>query len=288
MQKPDMDLGQRAYEPKHIEAVLTEIGKHFPKYFQSFCPSAAAADKAFAEAIEEWKQDAPSYEEFLALDSLKEYEDDPSAFKGALRRECPIIRRCLNSSANEMKKYQKSFNLSTGKQLLATTTNIVQFGINRIASFHNETHQKASDVASLGLSKLLEEQYIAYGVIGGGIKSHFLYSCYPHAFPNRSQNALWALYFLTDKREFGFKDGSEFLMIETDKEHPTTQQNYHYPYDLFAYYALCIYRMLEEALAKKGVVLQDEWRYVYLDTFFSHCRFPSRTDPGFPLRTDPA
>src|SRR6476661_1370211 len=51
-------------------------------------------------------------------------------------------------------------------------------------------------------------------VIGGGIKSHFLYSRYPYAFPNRSQNALWALYFLTDKKEFGFDDGSEFLMID--------------------------------------------------------------------------
>ena len=28
--------------------------------------------------------------------------------------------------------------------------------------------------------------------------------------------------------------------------------------------------MLKEALAKKDVVLQDEWRYVYLDTFFNH------------------
>lgn len=270
MQKPDVDLGGRAYEPKHIQAVLTEIGKHFPKYFNSFCSSAADVKKAFAKAIQEWEQDAPSYEEFLDLDSLEEYDDDPNSFKNALKRECPIIRRCLNSLANEMKKYKKSFNLSTGRDLLSTTTNIVQFGIDHIASFDHKDHEKASEVDSLGLSELLEEDYVAYGVIGGGIKSHFLYSRFPHAFPNRSQNALWALYFLTDKKEFGFEDGSEFLMIDTDEEHPTTQQNYHYPYDLFAYYALCIYRMLKDALAKKGVVLQDEWRYVYLDTFFNH------------------
>jgi hypothetical protein len=35
MQKPDTDLGERAYEPTHIQAVLTEIAKNFPKYFQS-------------------------------------------------------------------------------------------------------------------------------------------------------------------------------------------------------------------------------------------------------------
>ena len=220
MKKPDMDLGERAYEPKHIQAVLTEIGKHFPKYFNSFCSSAADVKKAFAKAIQEWEQDAPSYEEFLDLDSLEEYDDDPNAFKNALKRECPIIRRCLNSSANEMKKYKKNFNLSTGRNLLSTTTNIVQFGIDHIVSFDHKDHEKASEVDSLGLSELLEEDYVAYGVIGGGIKSHFLYSRFPYAFPNRSQNALWALYFLTDKKEFGFEDGSEFLMIDTDEEHP--------------------------------------------------------------------
>lgn len=270
MQKPDMDLGERAYDSKHIQAVLAKISKHFPKYLQSFSPSAAAANKAFASAIEEWKRNSPSYEEFLDPDSLEEYADDPNSFKSALRKECPIIRRCLNSSANEMKKYKQSFNISTGRDLLNTTTNIVRFGINYIASFDHKKHETVPDVDSLVLSELLEENYIAYGVIGGGIKSHFLYSRYPYAFPNRSQSALWALYFLTDKSEFGFEDGSEFLMIDTDEEHPTVQQNYHYPFDLFAYYGLCIYRMLKEALTKKGVELLNEWRYVYLDTFFNH------------------
>lgn len=265
-----MDLGERAYEQPHIQAVLTEIGKNFPKYFQSFCPSAAAANKAFAKAIKDWEQDAPAYEEFLDPDSLEEYEDDPNSFKGDLKKKCPIIRRCLNSSANEMKKYKKSFNLSTGRDLLTTTANIVQFGTEYIDSFDHKKHEKATEVDSLGLTELLEEDYIAYGVIGGGIKSHFLYSRYPYAFPNRSQSALWALYFLTDKKEFGFDDGSEFLMIDTDEERPTTQQNYHYPYDLFAFYALKIYLILKEALAKKGVVLQDDCRYVYLDAFFNH------------------
>lgn len=265
-----MDLGERAYEPDHIQTVLAELGKNFPKYFQSFCPSAAAASKAFATAIKDWEKDAPHYEDFLDLDSLEEYQDDPNSFKNALKKECPIIRRCMNSSANEMKKYKKSFNLSTGKDLLATTTNIVQFGTDHIASFDHKKHEKASDVGSLGLTELLEEDYIAYGVIGGGIKSHLLHSRYPYAFPNRSQNALWALYFLTDKKEFGFEDGSEFLMIDTNEDRPTTQQNYHYPYDLFAFYALCMYKMLKEALEKKGVTLQDEWRYVYLDTFLNH------------------
>ena len=83
-----------------------------------------------------------------------------------------------------------------------------------------------------------DETYTAYGVIGGGIRSHFLYSLYPHAFPNRSQNAVWSLYFLSGKQDFGLADASEFVMIDIKSENMKTQQNYFYPYDLFAFYAL--------------------------------------------------
>src|SRR5262249_28275560 len=115
---------------------------------------------------------------------------------------------------------------------------------------------------------LSKEDYNAYGVIGGGIRSHFLYSLYPNAFPNRSQNSIWALYFLTGKEDFGFHDGSEFLMIEADNR--TTQQNYHYPYDLFGFYALHIYKMLKTSCAEQGIELQGRYRYIYLDAFFNH------------------
>jgi sulfur relay (sulfurtransferase) DsrF/TusC family protein len=270
MQKPYMELGPRAYEPEHIQVVLSEIGRTFPKYFQRFCPSIKTASKAFTAAISAWKKDAPAYEEFLALDSLEEYEADPGSFRTALKKECPIIRHCMNSSAKEMEKYKKDFNRSTGKDLLYTTINIVQFGMSHAADFNGKKHEKVDDVEELGLSALLEDDYIAYGVIGGGIKSLFLHSRYPHAFPNRSQQAIWALYFLTNKKDFGFSDDSEFLMIDTNEDHSVTQQNYRYPYDLFAYYALCIYKMLKEALAKKGLELEDEWRYVYLDAFLNH------------------
>ena len=48
------------------------------------------------------------------------------------------------------------------------------FGVNSIASFDQKKHETASNIDSLRLSELLEEDYIASGVIGGGLKSHFL------------------------------------------------------------------------------------------------------------------
>jgi hypothetical protein len=270
MQKPDIKLGDRGYKPEHIRLVLSEINAHFPDYFCSFCPSAKDAKQAFEAAIGNWERDRAAYVQLFHLGTLEEYEDDPNSFKSDLRTRCPIIRRCLNSSAKEMKKYKISFNSSTGRELLDVTRNIVVFGNEYVNHFNNKKHEAATAVKELQLGELLSEDYSVYGVIGGGIKSHFLYSLHPQAFSNRSQNAIWALYFLTEKKDFGFSDGSEFLMVDANEERSTAQQNYHYPYDLFAYYALCLHKMLKEACAKKGIALDNSKRYCYVDGFVDH------------------
>src|SRR5262249_28786553 len=143
------------------------------------------------------------YVDFLAPDSLEEYEDDPNAFKGALRSKCPIVRRSLNSPSDEMKKYKKAFNFAKGRDLLTTTLNIVAFGEQHMKGFDEPAHERTQAVDGLDLADLLEEDYVAYGVIGGGIRSHLLYSLNPNAFPNRSRAAVWALYFLSGKSDFG-------------------------------------------------------------------------------------
>ncbi len=270
MQTPDMDLGARGYEREHIDTVLTAIRKHFPAYFATFAPSAEKAFEAFQTAVAEWRKELPDYEAFLDADSLEEYEDDPGSFKSCIRSRCPIIRRSLNSPASEMKKYKVAFSRAEGADLLRVTKNLAAFGREHMESFDDTTHEATADVAGLSLGDLLEEDYVVYGVIGGGIRSHFLYSLSPNAFPNRSRSAVWALYYLSGKRDFGFDDGSEFLMIDLDENNPSTQQNYHYPYDLFAYYALEVYKILKAACAVQGLHLEDAYRYVYLDTFLIH------------------
>lgn len=267
MHTPDMNLGERGYEREHIDMVLAEIRKHFPAYFATFAPT---AKRAFQTAVAEWQEELPDYEKLLDPDSLEEYEDDPGSFKSGIKSRCPIIRRSLNSRADEMKKYKIAFRRATGADLLRVSKNIAAFGREYMESFNEETHEATADLADLGLGDLLDEDYIVYGVIGGGIKSHLLYSLYPNAFPNRSRSAVWALYFLSGKSDFGFRDGSEFLMIDLDKDNPSTQQNYHYPYDLFAYYALEVYKILKAACSAKGVALDDAYRYVYLDNFLNH------------------
>lgn len=284
MYTTNMYLDERGYEPAHIQEVLAEIEQNFAKYFASFWKKPKKRQRSLIEAIEGFEKEQQQYEDFFDLDGLEEYDDDPSAFKGDIKKYCPIIRRCINSREEAMKKYKISFNNSTGQALLETTVNIIQFGREYMKSFDDELHEIAENVADLAVTELLEEEYIAYGVIGGGIKSHFLFCLYPHAFPNRSQNSIWALYFLTGKKNFGFEDESEFLII--DRNSCVTQQNYHYPYDLFCFYALKIFLMLKEACAQKGYSLTNRYRYIYLDEFFDHIANIHQDDIGLLKRSD--
>jgi hypothetical protein len=265
MYKRDSEFDEGNYEPKHIDQILAEIGKNFPAYWESFAKTALSK---FDEAIEGWDADNPAYAEFLDLGFLNEYEDDPNAFKGALRSKCPIIRKSLNSPTAEMKKYKIAFNGAKGRDLLAATHKISLFGVEHMKRFDDAGHVKARSVDDLSLADLEEEEYGVYGAIGGGIRSQFLYALYPNAFPYRSRPAIWALYFLSGKGDFGSKDGSEFLMI--DVEHTSTQQNYFYPYHLFSFYALKVYGLIAAACAKSRVPLRDDRRYVYVDAFLNH------------------
>jgi hypothetical protein len=292
MHKPNLEIDVEAYESEHIERVLAAITTHFQESFDIFSkpiqkelsisiPSDSPfrithakskksstpqfLTKIFSDSIKSFENEHERYKSFFDIDALMEYEIDPNSFKGNLRRECPIIRRCLNSPEREMERYKAHFQQKTGEELWRVITNIIKFGLSFNEQFDSNKHESVIAVQELGLDELLMDEYISYQVIGGGIKSHFLYSLYPHAFANRSQNALWALYFLSGKESFGLKDDSEFLMIDTDKG--TTQQNYHYPYDLFAFYALKIFLLLKQACNKLNLSLEQRYRYVYLDTF---------------------
>ena len=118
------------------------------------------------------------------------------------------------------------------------------------------------------MSLLDTDDYTAFGVIGGGIKTMMLYKVNPMVFPSRSRNAIWSLWYLTNKKHFGCKMDSEFLMIDTEKV--VTQQSYFYPYELFAFYAYEIYKMLRDKATEMNVYIDPEYRYVLVDAFFNY------------------
>jgi hypothetical protein len=251
------------YEEGHIQKVLAELELTFPKYFEKFFMKEAR--KKFQGEIESYLKEQAAYEEYMDLETLKEFEFDPNAFKGETRSQCPIVRRCLGSQEEYMKSYKRSFNSTTGRTLLDTVTRIAQFGQQYVNTFDHTTHEAATSVEDLQLSTLNEGEYFAFGVIGYGVQSSLLYGLYPYAFAHRSQNAMWALYFMTNHKDFGCQDASEFLQVKVD----TCEQNYFYPADLFGFYSLKLFLLLKEACVAKGLVLLSEYRYIYLSAFSS-------------------
>lgn len=268
------ELEPEVHEPEHIETVLAELKVNFSRYFGGFAEK--PLKPLFKDARDAYEKERDVYLEYLNPAALEEFEYDPNAFKSHTRRRCPIIRRCLMSQDVVMKSYKRSFNDVSGRQLLEAVRNIVEFGANYVRGFDHEEHESAQAPSDLGLEPLNESANQCTGVIGYGIQSTLLYSIYARAFAHRSQAAVWTLYFLSGRKDFGLADGSEFLMV--DAKHGTCEQNYFYPAELFSFYSLKLYLMLKEACAERDVPLYDYYRYTYLDAFTDYVGETHRED----------
>lgn len=290
------------YDENHIQQILAEIKANFNDYFEKFIETEAGikiTEDTFSEitnelgatniritkrkvnkskvfksiikaSINAFEKDREKYLEILDDEYLEEYEDDPSNFKNTvLKNECPIIRLTLqNKKAKELDKYRANFRLSNPNELLEVISNLTTFANEYLDEIYDEEeYEGLTSLEELGLSPLDEEDYIVYGVIGGGIKSHLLYKFNPSVFPNRGREAIWAFWYLTNKKTFNCAEDSEFLNINIDKS--TIQQNFFYPYDLFSFYAYNIYLLLKKEAERCGVYIDTNYRYVIVDAFLS-------------------
>lgn len=267
-------LEEQVYEPEHIQQVLAEIEGNFPGYFESFAQRPLGP--VFDAHIRKYTNEQEAYRQYLSLEALDEFEYDPGAFKTQTAKRCPIIQKCLWAQDEVMRDYKKSFAMVTGRQLLEAVRNIAEFGISYVAGFDGHTHQTAATYSDLGLEPLNDGKYGCLGVIGYGIQSSLLYGVYARNFAHRSQDAVWSLYFLSGRKDFGLRDESEFLVVRPKEG--TCEQNYLYPAELFGFYALRLLLMLKSACQNHGVPLQDWHRYIYLSRFCNHVAETHRDD----------
>jgi hypothetical protein len=158
------------YEHKHIEKVLEVIKARFPEYFKDFIMLEAGygvseqdiqkiAEKLgvqkvkskknvdvakkfkniIVEAIENFEKDREKYIAIFDQEALEEYEDDPQYFKSTvLKKECPIIHHTLFSSAKELEKYKRDFNISDSNELLTVVSNLCYFAEEYYSNFYDE------------------------------------------------------------------------------------------------------------------------------------------------------
>lgn len=296
------DIEDLCYEQDHIDKVWEEIKQVIPPYFQQYIdtegghaiPDSEAEkltekfgstakpksktkyaqkilERLLKETIANFEKERQPYQDILDLKSLEEYKHDVNSFKNTvLKNQIPIIRKTLqNKQAKELDKFRTAFNLAQSGDLFNVTSNIVKLANEwRNAWYDGKEFEKIDTYEDLGYDAFDGEDYVVYGVIGGGIKSTFIFKLFPEMYPSRSREAVWALYYLSSKKKFGCKEDSQFLMINADEG--TTQQNYFYPYSLFAFYALRIFNKLKELYAKNGISLPIEYRFAAVDGFLSY------------------
>jgi hypothetical protein len=295
------DIEEICYEQDHIEKVWEEIRQVITIYFQQYIdtegghsvhdseaeklaekfgstskPKNKAKDakkileRLLKETIADFEKERQPYRDILDLESLEEYKHDVNSFKNTvLKNQIPIIRKTLqNKQAKELDKFRVAFNNAQPGHLFEVASNIIKLANEWRNNWYDAREYEQIDTCEeLGYYDLDGEGFTAYGVIGGGIKSHFIFKLFPEMYPSRSREAVWALYYLSNKKKFGCKEDSQFLMINADEG--TTQQNYFYPYGIFAFYALRIFNTLKELYAKNGVSLPVEYRFVAVDGFLS-------------------
>lgn len=268
------ELEAQVYEENHITKVLEAIREHFPVYFRTFVEQPLTT--RFEKAIQKYEKEQIRYRKYMDLEALAEFEHDPAAFKSETRKHCPIIQNCLNSQEEVMESYKRAFGHTTGRLLLTPVRNIAEFGRDYVLAFKDHQHEATTSPSDLGLEALNDQKYGLNNVIGYGIQSSMLYGQYPREFAHRSQNAVWALYFLSGCQDFGLIDGSEFMMVQA--EYGTCEQNYFYPAHLFSFYALQTYLLLKDACREIDVRLQNRYRYIYLSEFCNHVADIHRAD----------
>jgi len=308
MHFPNRELEDVCYESSHIAAVeaalVAGLDKYFPRYVsgsssfeQDADVSALSSNGNFkvsssqrvkkparpaaktilenlaGEAIEGFERDQADYQNLLDEEALLEYGLDPPSFKSvALRNQCPIIRKTLQSKKEDLKRYRIDYNQADPSELHYTVTNLADFARAYAKRYRPSTFPKIDSLATLRFDELNTEDYTVFGVIGGGIKSHLLYKLYPNIFPYRSPDAVWALWFLVSKEVFGCRQDSEFLMINlknsnNNMKNVTTSQNFFYPYPLFSLYALKLSRRLAQEWERAGAMFPEKHRFVILNNF---------------------
>lgn len=295
------DIEELCYEQEHIDKVWEEIKQSISIYFQKYIDTEGGhsideseveklaekfgsstkpksknkdpkkiLERLLKEAVADFEKERQVYQDILNLEALDEYKHDVNSFKNTvLKNQIPIIRKTLqNKQAKELDKFRVAFNNAQPGHLFEVTSNIIKLANEwKNEWYDGKEFEQISTCDDLNYFDLDDENYTAFGVIGGGIKSTFIFKLFPEMFPSRSREAVWALYYLSNKKRLGCKEDSQFLMINADEG--TTQQNYFYPYGLFAFYTLRVFNKLKELFALQGISLPIEYRFAVVDDFLS-------------------
>ncbi len=238
---------------------------------------------ALTRAVAEYEPEADQYREFFDVERLAEFrQDDPDAFKTELSKKCPVIRQTLMSPLTDLKEWKIKYRAAKSATLLATFEHLRALADGYLATHGAEADFDGyDDPEDFAMEDFNEETTGVPGVIGGGIKSALVYRLEPRVFAPRSTSALFGLYFLTEEKSYRLRsETSEFIMVDDkrlgrddgwkNRFNMKVAQNYWYPYELFVFYAMRLWRLLRAACTEKGHALDPAFRFVYVQAFLDH------------------
>ena len=280
----------------HVAHVWAEIKHTLPRYWELFvskernerqevrlaahfgasynAPSdAMIVAESFAEAVRHYEDTSKTYRDFFDPEAMAEFGDDPNSFKTYLSRDVPVIAGGLRQRSPELKEWQQLFWAASSKELLEVFCNVLDFRDDWVEIQPESTYVMHKEPSEFGLDPLDKDtSMMLERVVGRGIKGIILYHLNARVFPRRARPGIYALYFLSGKKDFGLASRtSEFLMI--DDKNPVSngsfimEHNYYYSFGLYSLYALKLFRWLDKQVQGLGGALDPKVRYVYIAHF---------------------
>lgn len=234
-------------------------------------------------ALAAYETQAASYRTFFDSEALDEYRGGhEAAFKNDLLREVPIIRGTWNSPSPELNDWKIKFRQKDAKELLTMFENLVDFAGEWRTGRGAAALEVARSPDEVGFDKVDDDPTLyIIGVVGVGIKSAILHHLDPACFPRRDRNAMYALLFLTGKRDLGMPTRtSEFVMTvdkkiggwEAAERNHRMEHNFWYPYGVFTLHCMHVLRRIGQRSAELGVTIEASHRFVVLAAFLDGVR----------------
>lgn len=282
---------ERIEELNHVEKIKHALDLKVSEYFNAITSSKVGNNNnplaktiawkvLITEGIEKFEKESKAYKDFFNEDNMEEFEeiDDPKTFKSELKRDCPIIRKTLNSRMEELQDWKEDFAKARPLELFETFANFLDFqneyvDVNKDLDLDN--FDKYEDFHSLHQFSD-DEDLTLRNVIGAGIKTTIIYNLSPNFFCKSVRRTLYGLFFLTeDIHSITPSRTSEFIMIDDNPRNSARgskynfrmEHNYWYPYNLFMLYTNHIFKLLRELLNSVNIDLDKQYRFVYVNIF---------------------
>lgn len=292
---------------KHIAVVREALAAHLDAYFDRWLDGLGAQGMATTlatsfsvsmdrkvirgrslraaldSAVASYQTQAATYRSFFDSEALDEYRGGhEAAFKNDLIREVPILRGTWNSPSPELNDWKIKFRQKDAKELLTMFENLVDFAADWRSTRGPTALDEAVSAETIGFDKVDDDPtlYIV-GVVGVGIKSAVLHHIDPACFPRRDRGAMYALLFLSGKKDLGMPTRtSEFVMVVDkklggwdggDRNH-RMEHNFWYPYGVFTLHCMQVWRHLQKRAAELAVTIDPAHRFVAVAAFLDGVR----------------